>query len=94
MRKKDTLITMEGEAERLIEEKIRVSKEAGAKNRVSYKMQTGKKPVEEILDMEKMNVNLIVMASIKVTSPLKGLASTTRKVADGADRPVLVIDEE
>lgn len=94
-KKTDTLITMEGEAERVMEEKIRLCKEAGAKNQVSYKMQTGKKPVEEILDLsENMNIDLIVMASSKVTSPLRGLASTTRKVIDGSKNPVLVIHEE
>ena len=94
-KKNDTLITMEGEAQRLMEKKIRVCKEAGAKNQVSYKMQTGKKPVEEILDLsENMNIDLIVMASSKVTSTLKGLASTTRKVIDGAGKPVLIIHEE
>jgi nucleotide-binding universal stress UspA family protein len=94
-KKRDTLITMEGEAERVMEEKVRLCKEAGAKNQVSYKMQTGKKTVEEILDWsENMNIDLIVMASSKITSPLKGLASTTRKVIDGSKNPVLVIHEE
>jgi nucleotide-binding universal stress UspA family protein len=41
-----------------------------------------------------MNIDLIVMASSKVTSPITGLTSTTRKVIDGAKRPVLVIYEE
>jgi nucleotide-binding universal stress UspA family protein len=94
-KKNDTFIAMEGEAERIMEEKIRVCKEAGAKNQVSYKMQTGKNLVEEILDLsDNMNIDLIVMASSKVTSPLKGLASKTRKVIDGAGKPVLIIYEE
>jgi hypothetical protein len=34
------------------------------------------------------------MASSKVTSPIMGLTSATRKIIDGANRPVLVIHEE
>jgi nucleotide-binding universal stress UspA family protein len=41
-----------------------------------------------------MDIDLIVMASSKVTSPITGLTSATRKVKDGANRPVLVIHEE
>ena len=46
-------------------------------------METGKKLVDEILDLsEQMDIDLIVMASSKVTSPIMGLASATRKVID------------
>jgi hypothetical protein len=34
------------------------------------------------------------MASSKVTSPILGLASITRKVIDGSKNPVLVINED
>ncbi len=93
--KKDIQITIEGHAEQMMEERIRLCKESGAKNQVSYKMLTGKKPVDEILDLsENMNIDLIIMASSKVTSPVMGLTSITRKVIDGAKSPVLVIHEE
>jgi nucleotide-binding universal stress UspA family protein len=93
--KKAFQITMKGQAEQMVEERIRLCKEAGARNQISYKMQTGKKTADEILALcEDMNIDLIVMASSKVTSPITGLTSTTRKVIDGAKRPVLVIYEE
>jgi nucleotide-binding universal stress UspA family protein len=93
--KKDIQITIEGHAEQMMEERIRLCKESGAKNQVSYKMLTGKKPVDEILDLsENMNIDLIIMASSKVTSPVMGLTSITRKVIDGAKSPVIVIHEE
>src|SRR5919108_6552730 len=93
--KKDIQITIEGHAEQIMEERIRLCKEAGAKNQISYKMQTGKNLVEEILNLsENMNIGLIVMASSKVTSPIMGLTSITRKVIDGSKSPVLVISEE
>jgi nucleotide-binding universal stress UspA family protein len=93
--KKDIQITIEGHAEQIMEKRIRLCKEAGAKNQISYKMQTGKNLVEEILNLsENMNIDLIVMASSKVTSPIMGLTSITRKVIDGSRSPVLVINEE
>jgi nucleotide-binding universal stress UspA family protein len=93
--KKDIQITIEGHAEQIMEKRIRLCKEAGAKNQISYKMQTGKNLVEEILNLsENMYIDLIVMASSKVTSPIMGLTSITRKVIDGSRSPVLVINEE
>lgn len=93
--KGDIHITLKGQAEQMVEERMKQCKQAGAKNQVSYKMQTGKNLVDEILDLsEQMNIDLIVMASSKVTSPIMGLTSATRKIIDGANRPVLVIHEE
>ena len=91
----DIHVSLEGQAEQMVEERIKQCKQAGAKNQVSYKMQTGKNLVDEILDLsEQMNIDLIIMASSKVTSPIMGLTSATRKIIDGANRPVLVIHEE
>jgi nucleotide-binding universal stress UspA family protein len=93
--KKDIQITIEGYAEQIMEKRIRLCKEAGARNQISYKMQTGKNLVEEILNLsENMNIDLIVMASSKVTSPILGLTSITRKIIDGSKSPVLIINEE
>jgi nucleotide-binding universal stress UspA family protein len=92
--KKDIQITIEGHAEQIMEKRITLCKEVGAKNQISYKMQTGKNLIEEILNLsENMNIDLIIMASSRVTSPVMGLTSTTRKVIDGAKSPVLVIHE-
>lgn len=44
----DYEITLEGEVKNMVEEKIRLCKQAGLKGQVSYKIQTGK-PVEEII---------------------------------------------
>lgn len=93
--KKDIQITIEGHAGQMMEKRIRLCKEVGAKNQISYKMLTGKNLVEEILDLsENMNIDLTIMASSKVTSPILGLTSITRKVIDGSKNPVLVIHEE
>ncbi len=70
---------------------MRLCKEAGVTSQVSYKIQTGR-PVDEIVKLaEAMNIDLIVMASSKITSPVMVLGSITRRVIDGTKKPVLVI---
>ena len=79
----------------MVKERVKLCKETGAKNQISYKMQTGKNVVDEILGLsEEMDIDLIVMSSSKVTATIRGLTSTTRKVIDSVKRPVLVIYEE
>jgi nucleotide-binding universal stress UspA family protein len=90
--KDDIQFTIEGPAKQMMEERLRLCKEAGAMNQISYKMLTGKKPVEEILDLSyEMRVDLIIMASSKVTSLIPGPTSIIRKVIEGAKSPVMVI---
>ena len=90
-RRADLEITVEGEVKQMIEDKIRLCKEAGVTSQISYKIQTGK-PVDEIVKLaEEMNIDLIVMASSKIISPVMVLGSITRRVIDGTKKPVLVI---
>ena len=87
--KQDFEITVEGGAKQMIEEKMRFCKQAGVKSQVSYKIQTGK-PVDEIIKLsDDVNADLIVMASKRISSMVKVLGSTTRKVIDAVERPVL-----
>jgi nucleotide-binding universal stress UspA family protein len=89
----DLEIAVEGNVKQMIEERIRLCKESGVKSQISYKIQTGK-PVDEIVKLsEEMDVSLIVMASSRITSSIKALGSTTRKVIDNAKKPVLVIHQ-
>ena len=89
----DVEITMEGGVKRMIEEKMKFCKEAGVKSQVFYKIQTGK-PLDEIVKLsEEMNIDLVVMASSKITSSVRVLGSTTRKVIRTVKKPVLVIHE-
>jgi nucleotide-binding universal stress UspA family protein len=88
-------VTMYGGIKQMIEEKIRLCKQAGVKSQISYKIQTGKPPVDEIINVAQvMNVDLIIMASSKITSSIKVHGSITRKVIDSANKPVLVIHEQ
>jgi len=90
------VISLEGEVKQRMEEKLRLCKEAGSTSQLSYRVQTGK-AVDEILRVsEEMNIDLIVMASTKITSTIMGIIqqSTAKKVIDSANRPVLVIYEQ
>ena len=90
---KDLEITMEGGVKQMIEEKMKLCKEAGVKSKVSYKIQTGK-PLDEIVKLsEEMNIDLVVMASSRIISSIRVLGSTTRKVIGTIRKPVLVIHE-
>ena len=91
-KKKDYEIEVEGEVKQMIEDKMRFCKQAGVKSQVSYKIQIGK-PVDEIIKMsEDVNVDLIVIASSKKPSlTTRLLGSTSRKVIDSIEKPVLII---
>ena len=91
-KKENFEITVEGEVKEMIEARMRLCKQAGVKSQVSYKIQTGK-PVDEIVKLsEDMNVDLIVMASGKIPSLARRLlGSTTKKVIDSVEKPVLIV---
>jgi nucleotide-binding universal stress UspA family protein len=94
-RSNDIHVSLEGQAEQMVKERVRHCKEAGAKHQIFYKMQTGKNVVDDILSVsEEMDIDLIVMSSKKITATIRSLSSTTRKVIDSVKRPVLVIYEE
>jgi len=87
-------ITLDGGLKQMVDEKIRLCKESGVKSEVSYKIQTDRPPYDEIISLaEEKNVDLIVMASSRISSSIKVFGSITRKVIDNAKKPVLVIHE-
>jgi nucleotide-binding universal stress UspA family protein len=91
--KSDLEITMEGEVKKMIDERMELCREAGVTSQVSYKIQTGK-AVDEIVKLsEEMDFDLIIMASSRITSPIRLIGSTIRKVIDSIKKPVLVIHE-
>jgi nucleotide-binding universal stress UspA family protein len=76
----------------MLDERIRECKEAGIE-KVSYNIRTGK-PVDEIVHLsEEMNFDILVMASSRITSSVRVLGSTTRRVIDSVRKPVLLIHE-
>jgi nucleotide-binding universal stress UspA family protein len=88
-------VTIYGGVKHMVEEKIKYCKQAGVKSQISYKIQTGRSPLEEIVEVaQAMNVDLIIMASSKITGSIKVHGSVTRKVIDSTNKPVLVIHEQ
>ena len=73
----------------MIEDKMKLCKEAGVKSKVSYKIQTGK-PVDEIVKLsDDMNVDLIVMAGSRTSLVRRLLGSTTKKIIDNVKNQYL-----
>ncbi len=76
----------------MLEERVRMGKELGV-TKVSQTVRTGK-PVEEIIaTAEKENFDLVIMASDKITSPVRSLGSVARRVLDSTRKPVLIVHE-
>ena len=91
--KQDYEVRVEGEVKQMIEDKMKFCKQAGVKSQVSYKIQTGN-PADEIVTVaEDMNIDLVVMASSRTSPSLarRLLGSTSRKVIDSVEKPLLVI---
>ena len=90
--KEDLKSTFEEAARRMLEQRIKESKDDGIAN-VEYIIRAGK-PVDEIIDeSEDRNYDLVVMASSRITSKVRVLGSNVRRVLDSITRPVLVIHE-
>ena len=88
-------VTIYGGVKQMVEEKIKLCKEAGVIAQISYKIQTGRPAVDEIISVaDSMNIDLIIMTSSKITSSIKVHISITRKVIDSTNKPVLVIHEQ
>jgi nucleotide-binding universal stress UspA family protein len=84
--------TMEGGIKQMLEEGVKKSKEAGV-GKVTTMIRSGK-PVNEIISAsEEGNFDLIVMASSKITSPVRSLGSVSRRVLESARKPVLIVHE-
>lgn len=93
MSDKNLQVTIQGRLEHMIKERISLCKDAGVKNHVSYIIQTGNAVDRIIVLAKESNVDLIIMASDKIGSSIKGIMSSTRKVIDSVRIPVLVLNE-
>jgi nucleotide-binding universal stress UspA family protein len=90
--KEDLKSTFEEAARRMLDQRLRESKDDGITN-VEYIIRAGK-PVDEIVnESESGNYDLVVMASSRITSKVRVLGSNVRRVLDSISRPVLVIHE-
>lgn len=85
-------VTAQGEAKKMIEEKLNLCKAAGIKGQVSYRLTTGKSVEDEIVNLASTgDVDLIVMTSDTISSSIRSFGSTARKVIDNVEIPVMII---
>jgi nucleotide-binding universal stress UspA family protein len=69
----------------------RLRRDTEVESQISYRIQTGK-VLDQIVELAKeSNVDLIIMVSDKIGSSIKGIMSSTRKVIDAVNTPVLVL---
>jgi nucleotide-binding universal stress UspA family protein len=74
-----------------MEEKIKKCREAGCKNKVSYKFLTGN-VVDEIVDeINNNNYDMVVMLTYHIDSWFSSLFSDVRKIMNHISKPVLII---
>jgi nucleotide-binding universal stress UspA family protein len=89
--KEDLRNTLEGAVKKMLEEKIKIYKDLHIN--LSYKVLVGE-PTDEIIKYaEESDIDLIVMSSRKITTIIRAIGSTVRKVIDNTRKPVLVIHE-
>jgi nucleotide-binding universal stress UspA family protein len=88
---KDLQIRIGGALRELIEDKVRLCKEAGVVKNIAFEIRTGNAAEEIIKVANQSKFDVIVMASHRLTSTIRGIGSTTRKVIDTMKKPVLVI---
>jgi nucleotide-binding universal stress UspA family protein len=84
--------TFEGAVGRMLEERVKGAKASGI-NSVSYKISSGKPADAIVIESEASEYELIVMASSRITSSIRALGSTARRVLDNTKKPVLLVHE-
>jgi nucleotide-binding universal stress UspA family protein len=89
--KEDLKINAEAGARKMLEEKVKICKEEGKIDRVSYRIEAGK-PVDEIVRIaEENDYDIVVMGSSRISSSIRLLGSTAKGVIDSIQKPVLII---
>lgn len=76
-----------------MEDTIRKCKEAGCKNKISYKFRTGKLVSETVEEVKAEGYDMIVLTSSHIDSWVRSLFSNTRKIISNVNIPVLVVPE-
>jgi nucleotide-binding universal stress UspA family protein len=82
----------EGAVGLMLEERVQAAKASGI-NSVSYKISSGKPADAIVIESEASEYDLIVMASSRITSSIRALGSTARRVLDSTRKPVVLVHE-
>jgi nucleotide-binding universal stress UspA family protein len=83
--------TLEGAVKKMLEEKIKRYKDLHIN--LSYKVLVGDPTDQIITYAEESGIDLIVMSSRRITTIVRAIGSTVRKVINNSRKPVLVIHE-
>ena len=75
----------------VMEETIRKCKEAGSKNKISYKFRTGNLVSEIADEIKAQGYDMVVLTSSHIDSWIRSLFSDTRKIISNITTPVLVV---
>jgi nucleotide-binding universal stress UspA family protein len=74
-----------------MEETIRKCKEAGSKNKISYKFRTGNLVSEIADEIKAQGYDMVVLTSSHIDSWIRSVFSDTRKIISNVTIPVLVV---
>jgi nucleotide-binding universal stress UspA family protein len=74
-----------------MEDTIRKCKEAGSKNKISYKFRTGNLVSEIADEVKAQGYDRLVLTSSHIDSWIRSLFSDTRKIVSNVTIPVLVV---
>jgi nucleotide-binding universal stress UspA family protein len=74
-----------------MEDTIRKCKEAGSKNKISYKFRTGNLVSEIADEIKAQGYDMVILASSHIDSWIRSLFSDTRKIISDVTIPVLVV---
>ena len=74
-----------------MEDTIRKCKEAGSKNKISYKFRTGNLVSEIADEIKAQGYDMIVLTSSHIDSWIRSVFSDTRKIISNVTIPVLVV---
>ncbi len=74
-----------------MEDTIRKCKEAGCKNKISYKFRTGNLVSEIVEEIKAEGYDMIVLTSSRIDSWARSLFSDTRKIISNVTVPVFVV---
>lgn len=84
-------LDIKGELVNIMEAKIKQCTEAGSKNKISYGIRTGHVVHEIVRACQKIDYDLIIMATTHLDSWLHSIFSETRKIISNIRTPVLLI---
>lgn len=91
MQNKDVNREIKGQIIEDIEERINKCKEAGCKNKISYKFRTGDAIDEIVNEIKEGNYDLLILKSSNIASWIKSLVSNTRKIFGNIDIPIFLV---